>query len=132
VPKHRNKEKGQALVEFAIILPVLLLILFGILQFGVTFNNYISVTAAAREGARKASVSRTLGASAATTAATNAAKAAAPSLKQSSIQVTVTPSNNWAAGSDVTVLVKYPYSINILGKVVSSGYLTSSTTMRLE
>ena len=128
----RKKEKGQALVEFAIILPVLLLILFGILQFGVTFNQYISVTAAAREGARKASVSRSLGASAATTAAVNAAKATAPSLKQTSMQVIVTPSAAWAQGSDVTVQVKYPYSINILGKVVSSGYLTSSTTMRIE
>ena len=128
----RKKEKGQALVEFAIILPVLLLILFGILQFGVTFNQYISVTAAAREGARKASVSRSLGASAATTAAVNAAKATAPSLKSTSMQVIVTPSAAWAQGSDVTVQVKYPYSINILGKVVSSGYLTSSTTMRIE
>ena len=46
------------------------LILFAILQFGIVFNNYIQVTAAAREGARKAAVSRSLGTSAAETAAT--------------------------------------------------------------
>ena len=67
------------------ILPVLLMVLFAILQFGMVFNNYIQVTAAAREGARKAAVSRSLGTAAAETAATASAKAAAPGLKQSSI-----------------------------------------------
>ena len=86
--KQRNTENGQAVVEFAVILPVLLMILFAILQFGIVFNNYIQVTAAAREGARKAAVSRSLGTSAAETAATASAKGAAPGLKQTSIQVT--------------------------------------------
>src|SRR4051795_8167301 len=88
IKKRTTTDEGQAVVEFAVILPVLLMVLFAILQFGVVFNNYIQVTAAAREGARKASVSRSLGTAAAETAATAAAKAAAPGLKQSSITVT--------------------------------------------
>jgi Flp pilus assembly protein TadG len=130
--KRRKNDSGQAVVEFAVILPVLLMILFAILQFGIVFNNYIQVTAAAREGARKAAVSRSLGTAAAETASTTSAKAAAPGLKQSSITVTYPNSPTFAQGSDVTVQVTYPYSISILGIIVKSGKLTSSTTMRVE
>ena len=46
------------MAELAIVLPVLLVLLLGIVQFGVAFNNYISLTDAVRAGARKAAVSR--------------------------------------------------------------------------
>lgn len=127
-----SNQQGQAVVEFAVILPVLLLVLFSILQFGIVFNNYIQVTAAAREGARKAAVSRGLGAAGAKSAAITAAKGAAPGLNQSKVNVTFPNNPSFTAGTDVVVQVTYPYSINILGKVVSSGNLTSSTTMRVE
>ena len=130
--KRRNTDRGQAVVEFAVILPVLLLILFAILQFGVVFNNYIQVTAAAREGARKASVSRSLGTASAESAATTAAKDAAPGLNQSNITVSFPNSPSFAQGSDVSVQVTYPYSISIIGLVVASGNLSSTTTMRVE
>jgi Flp pilus assembly protein TadG len=45
-------ERGQSLVEFSLILTPLFLILLGIIQFGLIFNTYITVTNAAREGAR--------------------------------------------------------------------------------
>ncbi len=44
------------MVEFALLLPVLLLILMGIIQFGIIFNGQVTVTSAAREGARLAVV----------------------------------------------------------------------------
>ena len=46
------------MTEFALILPILVLLLFGIIQFGIAFNHYLTVTDAARAGARKAVVSR--------------------------------------------------------------------------
>lgn len=49
-------EKGASSVEFAIILPVLILILFGILEFGFVYRDYLAITHAAREGARLAAV----------------------------------------------------------------------------
>lgn len=49
-------ENGSSSVEFALILPVLILLLFGIIQFGFVFNNYLAITHAAREGARLAAV----------------------------------------------------------------------------
>jgi Flp pilus assembly protein TadG len=132
IKRRNNREQGQALVEFTVILPVLLIVLWGIFQFGVAFNDYIQVTSAAREAARKAAVSRSLGAGAATSAAVAAAKTTAPDLHLSDSQITVSPSNNWNQGSDVTVTVRYPFKINLLGRVMGSGNLTSSTTMRIE
>jgi len=49
-------EKGASAVEFAIILPILVMLVFGIIQFGLVFNKYIAITHAAREGARLAAV----------------------------------------------------------------------------
>jgi hypothetical protein len=54
--QNKVNEKGQSLVEFALLLPVLLLILMGIIQFGIIFNGQVTVTSAAREGARLAVV----------------------------------------------------------------------------
>ena len=77
-------------------------------------------------------MSRLLGSAAATSAAVSAAKTTAPDLHLSDSQITVSPSNNWTQGTDVTVTVKYPFKINLLGRVMGSGNLTSSTTMRIE
>ena len=47
-----KNEDGAAAVEMALVLPILLLLVFGIIEFGLVFNRYISVTHAAREGVR--------------------------------------------------------------------------------
>ncbi len=55
VSGHRlARREGQSLVEFALVLPILLLIIVGILEFGIAFRTYQVVTNAAREGARTA------------------------------------------------------------------------------
>ena len=48
----RGGESGQDLIEFALILPLLLLLLLGIMEFGVAVFTYNTVANAAREGAR--------------------------------------------------------------------------------
>jgi len=45
-------ERAQALVEYALVLPILLLLLLGIMEFGIAVFNYNSIANAAREGAR--------------------------------------------------------------------------------
>lgn len=52
--KKRNDggEKGQALAEFALIIPVLLILLVGIFEIGYGLNSYLTVVDAARDGAR--------------------------------------------------------------------------------
>ena len=52
---HKN-EKGQALVEFALIFPVFMLLLFAIIEFSRLWETTNVVTSAAREGVRVASV----------------------------------------------------------------------------
>jgi Flp pilus assembly protein TadG len=131
-----HDERGQAVTEFAVILPILLLVLFAIFQFGVIFNNYIQVAAAAREGARKGAVSRTGGNCAwVTSAVQTSAQNAAPGLGLTAAQIAVadTCTNNAVqAGNDITVTVSYPWSVSLLGQVVASGNLSSATTMRVE
>ena len=51
--------KGQSLVEFALILPVLLLVLFGVFDFGRAIYAYNAVSNSAREGGRTAVVNQT-------------------------------------------------------------------------
>lgn len=51
--RHRH-EKGQSMVEFALVLPILLIVLCGILDFGWLYYNQITLNNAAREGARYA------------------------------------------------------------------------------
>lgn len=49
--------QGQVLVEAALVLPILLMLLFGIIEFGRIFNTYLIVSNASREGARLAALS---------------------------------------------------------------------------
>ena len=53
-------EDGQAMIEFAIVLPVLLMIVVGIIQFGLLFNKYLTLTDAARTGAQTLALGRGL------------------------------------------------------------------------
>ena len=52
----RNTELGQSLVEFSMVLPIFLILIFGLVDFGRAFYAWMIVTEAAREGARAAAV----------------------------------------------------------------------------
>jgi Flp pilus assembly protein TadG len=119
-------EDGQALVEFALVAPLVLMLLFGIIQFGIAFNNSIALTDAVRAGSRAAVVAGPNGADG---AARQAVLAAGGSLDTTQLSTGITVKVN---GSDVTVTAVYPYSIDLLGVVVKSGLLSSSTTERFE
>lgn len=123
-----RSEQGQSLTEFALALPILALLLFAVIQFGIVFNNYVTLTDATRAGARKGAVGRQL--SNPQGAAVTAVRNSAQDLKQSNLNVTVT--STWRPGSDVAVSASYPYSISLLGMVVKSGRLSSTTTERVE
>lgn len=49
-------QKGQSIVEFAIVLPFFFLLLFGVIYFGMLFSDYISLNNAARSSAREAEI----------------------------------------------------------------------------
>jgi hypothetical protein len=52
----RRRDDGAALVEFAFVAPLLVLILFGIIEFGVALNDYQSIRHGVRDGTRQAVV----------------------------------------------------------------------------
>lgn len=116
------------MVEFAFVVPILCLVLFGILQFGALYNDYVTLTDATRVGARKAAVSRHIAypAGAAETAARNAASG----LDLDKLGVAVT--STWKQGDPVTIEASYPYSIELVGFGIRSGSLKSKTTERVE
>ncbi len=117
------------MVEFALAVPLLLLVLLAVLQFGVVYNDYVTLTDATRAGARKAAVSRHEGSPSA--AAEAAVRSSASGLKQADLDVAVS-ATAWEHGEDVTVTATYPYEIDLLGIVVASGDLESATTERVE
>src|SRR5258708_3259846 len=86
-----SRDRGSVAVEFALLLPVLLLLIFGIIDFGRAINAQITLTQAAREGARLASLGYS------TSAVTTRAQSAATGL--SPVTVTVTSSCPAGAGA---------------------------------
>ena len=118
------------MTEFALVLPVLCLLIFGVIQFGILFNNYVTLTDGVRAGARKAAVSRQ--AANPTGDAIAAVRKSAGGLDQSTLNVTVTPGTPWQHGQEVTVEATYPYEIDLMGLVLASGNLRSTTKERVE
>ena len=126
--KIKNDEQGQSMTEFVVVLPILCLLLFGIIQFGIVFNNYITLTDATRAGARKAVVSRHLGDRVGGTK--TAVKSSASGMGLTDDQIAV--SSPWTPGSDVTVSASDTYEISLVAIVFKSGNLTSTPTERVE
>ncbi len=100
----KGRDRGAAAVEFALVLPLLLLLVFGIIDFGRALDAQITLTQAAREGVRLAA----LGYSDADVEART--QAAAPDL--SGVDVTVASSCQPGAGpaADAEVNVSYSFS----------------------
>jgi len=68
--RRRHLERGAAAVEMALVLPVMLFLLMGMIDFGRAYNAQIQLSAAAREGVRLASLNTTPSSAGATTVAT--------------------------------------------------------------
>lgn len=127
-------EGGQSLVEFALVLPIFLLVLFAIVDFGMAFHAWITVTNSAREGARLGAVR------AAAADIDQRVRDTAGSLGDD-LEVTVTNAEG-DPGESVVVDVSYGYSLitpvadilaMISGGNIGDGFTLSSTAdMRLE
>ena len=143
---HRlRREEGQALVEFALVLPILLMIVTGITSFGIVFYRYVTLTDAVRVGARTLALQR--GNSDPCTSTANQTVASAVDVGLTNSQLTFsyngTPfyassscsgsGTGWNQGDSVTVQASIPYSLSIFGLVtVHSGTLTAHATDAVE
>jgi len=116
-----SSERGQSLTEFALALPILALLLFAVIQFGIVFNNYVTLTDATRAGRQTQNPQQ---------ACLTAVQTSATDLQSS--QLSTTCQSTWQPGADVKVTATYPYQISLLGMVVKAGRLSSTTTERVE
>ncbi len=128
-------EKGQALVEFALLVPIFLILLFSIVDFGMGFYSWITVTNSAREGARIGAVlandqqirDRVFDTAGLPNEGTNM-----------EVIITNSAEQGGLPGESVVVQVDYDYDLitplaNLLGGIIGPQLTLSSTAdMRLE
>lgn len=143
--KARNRRQGQSLVEFAVVLPIFLLILAGIVDFGMGLYSQMTVINAAREGARIGVV--TIVGVDPTTSVDNRVRAMTAGLDQSKLDVIVTcerPTGPttfgscnaglgpWQSDDAVRVEVDYDYKMLWPLALGNSLQLSSTVQMRIE
>lgn len=123
--------RGQAIIEFAIILPLLLLLVGGVVDFGVYMFQREQASSCVRTVARKASVR----------SETAKSIVEAPQCQNASNKgaLTLTPDyptyKTWGAGKNVTASISYQYTPTFLGTLIPGGItmpVTASVTMRME
>jgi Flp pilus assembly protein TadG len=117
----RSRERGQATVEFALVLPILVLALMAVLQVALVVRDHVAVVNAAREAARQASVDSDPSA---------AQWAARRSLPHSHAEVGPRPS----IGEPITVRVTYRShtDLPLVGALFPDPLLESEIEMRVE
>ena|SRR5918992_37481 len=137
-----RSETGAALIEFALVLPILVVLLFAMLEFGKAFNYWIDETHLANEGARWAVVDKNPGAGSGTSlqeyikeqASTSELRNGGTPSVASPAQVCITfPDGTSNAGDPVHVEVTATYNwLPVLGLDATSVDLVGRSTMRLE
>jgi Flp pilus assembly protein TadG len=138
-------ERGQAMLEFAFLLPILLILLLGMIVFGIALNNYMELTNGTTSGAQAVAISRGQTTDPCQTAATPF-YGAAPNLTQANVSFTITTSTGpggsgttetlWSTGANpscpassttsppasylisggtITIKTTYPCNLKVLG-----------------
>lgn len=129
-----NNRRGQAIVETAVVLPIVVLLLFSIVEFGQILNQYLVLTAAAREGARTAAVSNDA-------AAQTAVTASVASIQNDGLAVSIIyPDGKREQGKAVTVTVSKPLQVTtpIIRELIEQAFapdlpiITAQSVMRVE
>jgi Flp pilus assembly protein TadG len=118
VLRRSKDERGAELIEFALVFPILLLVVAGIADFGFLFQRYEVVTNAAREGARMASLP--------SYTQSDVTQRVTSYLTMGGLTLAPTVSVTWApttVGSNTfqvaTVTVEYPHQFNIISPIAA-------------
>jgi Flp pilus assembly protein TadG len=137
-------QRGTAAVEFALVAPILFLLILGITQFGLTLNNYEMLTSGTAAAARQFSISR--GTSTPSSTTTTALYNAASNLTPASITVTLKVNGSACTGDSAcqtaltsgqgqpaTVTTSYPCNLTVYGYNFAPGCtLTAQSTESVE
>ncbi|WP_462411052.1 TadE/TadG family type IV pilus assembly protein [Neobacillus sp. Marseille-QA0830] len=120
-------ENGQSLVEFALILPIFIMLLFGIIDFGRAFHAYLTIDHAGREAARAASIGKS------DSQVKQIAMNQGTSIHLNEAWVSVSTKTE---GTDkvATITISYPFQFitPVLGPLVKTMELKDETQMRIE
>jgi Flp pilus assembly protein TadG len=118
---NERNERGAVAVELALVLPILVLLVFGIIEFGRAYNANVELQGAVREGARSLSLGGTPG------QAESAVQGAASNLTPMTFSnETACSTGDGAAGKDAKITATYNLSYNI--PLLSSGTWTITAT----
>ena len=109
------RDRGAAAVEFALLLPLLMLLVFGIVDFGRALNAQITLTQAAREGARLAALGEPN--------VVSSTQAAATGLNPVNVTVTSCPAG---AGAGVNAVVQVSYTFSFITPIAAIAGLFGS------
>lgn len=128
-----SNQRGQTLVEIAIILPLLILLLMATIEFGRIFFTYLSVTGAAREAARSTVISTQKD----DATIRQRVEDAASWLTARDLTVEISPAseNSRTSGVPLTITVSYPVALYtpLLSQIMPNPFtVTAQTTMRIE
>ena len=121
--------KGQSIVETALILPVIILLLMGLFEFSRIFGSYLLITYTGRESTRLAAVGKS------DTEIIQSVHEKAGLLELENLQIIIDPSTVRKAGEDVSVTIKYKvviYAPIIESILPNPFYMESKTYMRVE
>lgn len=133
-----HNRKGIALVEFAILLPLLLILVFGIIEFSLLFYNKAMITNASREGARAGIVSQSPRVSDGeiTAIVNNYCQNYLITFGSGGSLTTTIVREGSNFGDDLTVTVNYNYGFlvlpNFIASLVNPMNLSATTLMKME
>ncbi|MBB1011048.1 MULTISPECIES: TadE/TadG family type IV pilus assembly protein [Dietzia] len=122
-----SRDRGAAAVEFALVLPILLLLVIGILEFGRAYHVQTTLSNAARDGVRVMALQDSA------TAARATAKDSASGLSLTDSMIDVTPSrctSDTTAPGQVAVTISYPFTLVSGFLPLDDFTLTGRGTMR--
>lgn len=121
----RHRERGQATVELALVLPLAVLMALIVVQLGVVAKDLLLVHHAAREAARAAAVEPTQ-------AAARAAAVGSTSLDPGRVSVSLEGGGSTGDRTTAIVVYRAPTSVPLIGPLLPDVTLRAGVTMRVE
>ncbi len=133
--RFRRNSRGQALVEFALVMPLLLILVISVFEFGRAWNLHQTITDAAREGARKAVIADNSVTLDSVTAAI-ANRIGASGFDPANATITLPDGFHAGTGQVTSVRIEYPYRFTFLRALIgllaqNNGVITVATEARM-
>jgi Flp pilus assembly protein TadG len=124
-------ERGVTTIELAILLPVLMLLLVGIIQVGIYIFTIVDVRQATREGGRQLTILRN-DSGGEQEVESKVAASLGGEVSSGSLTYTFSTPPPWAPGTTVTLTVSYPRGLNVMGLDVTDGPIKDTTKVTIE